>query len=351
MAGLFLVCMCLPVIAFADVILGSWNIQNLGWNNDKRFDKLAHVVDHFDFLAIQELMNEEALERLEEKVETLSGESWSSMASHALGRSTYREHYAFLWRDSAVEYVEGAVVFIDSSDVFAREPYSAKFRSKRSGQAFAVGNIHVVYGRSVGDRLPEIAALVDYWDWLEEIYPGIPRLLMGDFNLAPHHQAWQLLRDRGVIPAITAGATTLSPTAGRYANLYDNIWKVSGELDIPRRGIVEFPALFGIDHVRARDVVSDHAPVYISLGNAELALRPFTSAAIASMPAANEATYCIDLNRSSQEALQTLPHIGPARVQGIIDRRPWQSAEQLSRLSGIGPGRLADILNSGLLCK
>lgn len=110
----------LPSAAFANIIIGSWNIQNLGWDNNKRYDKVAHIANHFDVLAIQELMNEEALERLEAELEAASDESWSSMASHALGRSTYREHYGFVWRDSAVSYDSGAVVYIDSRDVFAR---------------------------------------------------------------------------------------------------------------------------------------------------------------------------------------------------------------------------------------
>lgn len=98
------IALCVPSLAQADIIIGSWNIQNLGWDNDKRFDKVAHVANHFDIVAIQELMNEAALAQLEAEVEAISGEEWSSMASHALGRSTYREHYGFLWRDTAVSY-------------------------------------------------------------------------------------------------------------------------------------------------------------------------------------------------------------------------------------------------------
>ncbi|MCL7942294.1 helix-hairpin-helix domain-containing protein [Halomonas sp. ATCH28] len=340
-----------PLPGVAEVILGSWNIQNLGWDNDKRYDKVAHVANHFDFLAIQELMNEVALERLEIEVEALSGESWSSMASHALGRSSYREHYAFLWRDSAVEYVDGAAVFFDSGDIFSREPYSARFRSLRSGQVFAVANVHVVYGSSLSDRLPEIEALADYWEWLGEAYHDTPRLLMGDFNLMPHHDAWDALRVLGVIPAITQGATTLSATSGRYVNLYDNIWKFKGRLNVSERGIVKFPVLFGIDHTRALDEVSDHAPVYLALGSAELNLRPFTTISIySSLPAANDPVYCIDLNTSDFETLQKLPHIGPVRAKLIIDGRPWTSVEQLVRIEGIGGKRLKDIIDSKLLC-
>lgn len=337
-----------PWMAQADVVIGSWNIQHLGWNNDKRYDKVAHVAQHFDFLAIQELMNEAALERLEQEVEAASGESWSSMASHALGRSTYREHYAFLWRDSAIDYESGAVVFIDHRDAFAREPFSAKFRSRRSGQEFVAATVHITYGQNLGDRLPEIAALADYWQWLEEVYPDTPRLLLGDFNLRPQHEGWESLRDLGVMPAIAEGATTLGLGDGRYANLYDNIWKVGGRLNVTGRGIVRFPELFGIDHERARDVVSDHAPVYLTLGNAELSLTTFDGDFHAStdIPA-----YCIDLNEALAAELETLPHVGPARAEAIVSGRPWGAVDELTRVSGLGDARVREIRHSDQLCE
>ncbi|RCV86936.1 helix-hairpin-helix domain-containing protein [Billgrantia montanilacus] len=336
-----------PLMSKGDIVICSWNIQNLGWNNNKRFDKVAHVANYCDFLAIQELMNETALERLEQKVEATSGEAWSSMASHALGRSTYREHYAFLWRDSAVEYDSGAVVFIDHRDAFAREPYSAQFRSRRTGQAFAAATVHITYGSSIGDRLPEIEALADYWQWLEEVYPGTPRLLLGDFNLRPQHAGWAPLRELGAIPAITEGATTLGLTDDHYANLYDNIWKISGTLNVSERGIVLFPELFGIGHEWARDVVSDHAPVFITLGSATLETNP--SHGHTPHPA-GAMSACIDLNTASRESLADLPHVGPARADAIVELRPWEVLEDLSRISGLNHSRLKEIQGSGQLC-
>ncbi|MCE9662966.1 helix-hairpin-helix domain-containing protein [Halomonas sp. M5N1S17] len=338
----------MPSLTFADIIVGSWNIKNLGWDNDKRYDKVAHVASHFDLLAIQELMNEEALERLEQEVEAMTGESWSSMASHALGRSTYREQYAFLWRDSAVEYHSGAVVFFDHRDMFAREPYSAKFRSRQTGQEFAAATVHITYGRRLVDRLPEIEALADYWQWLEEVYPDTPRLLLGDFNLRPEHLGWEPLRALGVIPVITDGATTLGLTDGRYANLYDNIWKIGSRLDVTERGIVRFPELFGIDHERARDAVSDHAPVYLTLGSARLELRAFNGNV--HIPGEFEES-CIDINAADPEQLNQLPHVGPARATNIDEGRPWQSLEDLTRIQGLSAARIDEIQKSGLLCE
>ncbi|WP_445012035.1 endonuclease/exonuclease/phosphatase family protein [Vreelandella stevensii] len=233
--------------AYAEIVIGSWNIQNFGWDNQKNITMVAQITNHFDLLAIQEVMNEQALETLESEVEALSGESWSWMASHALGRSSYREHYAFLWRDSSVDYLDGAVAYIDDRDVFAREPYSARFRSLRTGTEFALGTVHITYGRNVGDRLPEVEALASYWSWLTEVYSDSPIILAGDFNLRPSHQGWSSLLALGAEPMITEGATTLSSIDGRYANLYDNIWLSEDTLEISQKGILSFPALFSND--------------------------------------------------------------------------------------------------------
>lgn len=340
--------MLFSVTVQADAIIGSWNIKHLGWNNDKSMTEVAHVANSFDFLAIQELMNPTALGELEQTVEQLSGESWSSMASDDLGRSSYREHYGFLWRDSEIEYDSGAVVFLDFGDVFSREPYSAKFTVLESNRSFAAANVHVVYGDSVSDRLPEIDALADYWKWLEEVYPGTPRLLMGDFNLGPSHDGWKSLSQLGASPAITQGATTLSSTNDQYANLYDNIWSVEGQLPITGQGILRFPELLGMDHEEARDLVSDHAPVYIALNGAEL---DHQAASYVTNSSPNEASRnCIDLNSASAEQLGTLPNIGPVRADDIIEGRPWTSTESLTRVTGLGPSHVIEISNSGLVC-
>ncbi|WP_458527260.1 helix-hairpin-helix domain-containing protein [Onishia taeanensis] len=341
----------IPLPASADVLIGSWNIKHLGWNNSKAYDAVAHVANHFDLLAVQELMELSALHRLERELEALSGEEWAAIASDDLGRSSYREHYGFLWRESEVEYIDGAVIFLDHRDVFAREPYSARFRDSDTGTEFAAATVHVVYGDSISDRLPEIEALADYWQWLTEIYPDTPRLLMGDYNLPPQHAGWAPLRNLGAFPLITRGATTLSSKNGQYANLYDNLWSESGQLPITGQGIFRFPELLGMDHEEARELVSDHAPVYVALNGAELDRQAVNFATTSIASGDEEASRsCIDLNSASTEQLDTLPNIGPARAEDIIDARPWPSIESLTRISGLGPSRVGDIRDSGLVC-
>ncbi|WP_369335757.1 helix-hairpin-helix domain-containing protein [Halomonas sp. ND22Bw] len=333
--------------AQADITIGSWNLKHLGWNNDKSLADVAAIAQGADLWALQEVMDEAAVTQLEQQLEQQTGESWSSMTSHEVGRSSYQESYTYLWRDAAVEYTQGAVVYLDPGDIFAREPFLAEFRDIESGQEVALATVHIVYGDNQDDRTPEIRELEAIWNWMPEVYPDTPRIIAGDYNLAPDHAAWQPLRDQGAQPAITSGATTLSKSDGNYANLYDNLWFDETALDVTGSSIVRFPELLGMDHETARDVVSDHAPIYITLGDASPG---FVSVAPASDDVAGSANDCIDLNTASVSQLDELPNVGPARAQDIIDGRSWEAVDDLVEVDGIGQARMEEIRDSGQVC-
>jgi endonuclease/exonuclease/phosphatase family metal-dependent hydrolase len=249
--------------------LASWNITRLGHGQNKDYSRLGEIAQlgSFDFLAVQEVMTEDGLERLHESIATASEARWEKMSSHAIGRGSHREMYAFLWNAELIEYVDTAVVYLDTSDDFIREPYSARFRVRASGLTFVAATVHINFGKTATDRKKEILALTDYWRWLQEIYAEDAGriLLMGDFNWEPHKPEWDALRAVAT-PLIVRGKTTLSTVEGRFANLYDNIWvPLSQDLPIAECGILEFPAPIGLNHEEARVRVSDHAPVWVRL--------------------------------------------------------------------------------------
>lgn len=250
----------------ADINVGSWNVKRLGHGNQQSYEALAAVASKFDIIALQEVMTIDGLDRLERAIETASGQPWSRLESHLVGSKNYKEAYAILFRDSTIEYDEGAVVYLDRGNRFIREPFSAKFKVKADQTAFALSTVHVLYGKGVDDRTPEIIALADYWQWLGEVYPATELIMVGDFNLPPSHAAWAPLKQYAK-PLITTGASTLSGKDGRFANLYDNIFvSRQSKLAVSRAGIVNYPKLIGWNHEKSRKHVSDHAPVYLSLG-------------------------------------------------------------------------------------
>lgn len=55
----------------------------------------------------------------------------------------------------------------------------------------------------------------------------------------------------------------------------------------------------------------------------------------------------IDVNSASLEELQEIIHIGESRAEEIMDLRPFNSLDELTRVTGIGDARLADIIEEG----
>jgi len=67
-------------------------------------------------------------------------------------------------------------------------------------------------------------------------------------------------------------------------------------------------------------------------------------------PHAPIAGNCIDVNTAGIERLQEIMHIGAARAKDLIQLRPFSSIDDLGRIKGIGPARIADIKTQGLAC-
>lgn len=307
----------------AETHVASWNIRHLGWGEEKNFDHLAEIAGAFDFLAVQEVMSEDGLAGLVESLERRTGFDWDAMASRAVGRGSYREFNAFVWRTDKVRWLDGATVYVDDRDRFEREPFSARFRSA-DGFDFTAATAHLIYGESVTEREKEAQALADYRDWLLESFPGTPLLVMGDFNLPPDNRAWAPMHD-GMMPLITEGATTLSPKNGRFASLYDNIWAEDDTaLRITGSGILDYPARLGLGHEAARETVSDHAPVWISIGATDEAAALPPIAATGPVRFSDEPGMPAILgNRNS--GIFHLPHCAGYAKTGSANRVPFAS--------------------------
>ncbi|MCT8469417.1 helix-hairpin-helix domain-containing protein [Chromohalobacter canadensis] len=101
---------------------------------------------------------------------------------------------------------------------------------------------------------------------------------------------------------------------------------------------MQFPELLGLTHKQARDIVSDHAPIYITVGDDDPEFVALDGVSVAeSADSKSAGGECVNINKAMPNRLDELPHIGPARAEAVIDARPYQGVDGLTRVSGVGP--------------
>lgn len=136
-----------------------------------------------------------------------------------------------------------------------------------------------------------------------------------------------------------------SPRADLDAiNLADHL-KDAEQVRIPVRGRVETPV--------AHLPTPEPPPVTVASGGHQIGRYPFTPANVAAPDTAGSGKNRrspagpVNLNTATQEQLESLPGIGPSTAAKIMAYRqqngPFQQADDLMNVSGIGPGRFAKL--------
>ncbi|MFP4551731.1 MAG: endonuclease/exonuclease/phosphatase family protein [Spirochaetales bacterium] len=239
----------------AEVSIATWNVRMLSTasRTDEELAVIAEIVARYDVVAVQEARDQEVLDRL---LAFLPG--YSYVVSKPVGRGV-SERYAFFYRVGAVELLGTPFVISDPDDLFIREPYVASFRA--GAFDFTLVTVHVIYGDSKTQRRAEVSLLddiVEAVNWANGSEEDV--LLLGDFNLDPTDEAWQMTGYAPLIPPTTA--TTISD-----ASSYDNIWfdpTRTAEL-LPVGLVYRFDELLFADDDRAASLaVSDHRPVSVT---------------------------------------------------------------------------------------
>ncbi len=234
----------IPKREYGSVVLASFNIRKLGAIDKRRqetWDFLAHVCQHFDLLAIQEIMNDlEGFKFLAQKM----GSEYGTVVSDQTGvfpgerglgeRLGYIYNRNLIWRDDVVsdvtydrskllktiaqhhnelykslapyakyldklnDYEQGKrstkpkkpTIKLPIFLSFVRQPFCASFRiighPNTASYDLMVVNAHLYFGNSINDRRQEFDALME---WIlarvkqegKSYFPNF--VLLGDLNL------------------------------------------------------------------------------------------------------------------------------------------------------------------------
>ncbi|XP_033745367.1 deoxyribonuclease-1-like 2 [Pecten maximus] len=160
--------------------VSAFNIKTFGkskMSNPEVAEIIKNIVLEYDLILIQEIrdISGESFELLLEMLNSV--EQYGMAISERLGRSSYKEQYAYFYRKSSLTLL-GTRQYPDPGDRFEREPYSALFKYNFNSQTFVVTGLHA----KPADAVSEIELMVDvYQDALDE-FNNANMIIMGDFN-------------------------------------------------------------------------------------------------------------------------------------------------------------------------
>ena len=107
-----------------------------------------------------------------------------------------------------------------------------------------------------------------------------------------------------------------------------------------KSGPDSFDAFFHPERVAASSATTDGAvstPAPILKPAMAPSLLPSSLTATPAPPSSSVAGGKLDVNAASSAELLAIPGIGPVLAQRIVDGRPYQSADDLINVKGIGP--------------
>jgi deoxyribonuclease-1-like protein len=249
----------------------SWNLRHEGWAAEQTYtDDAKQIWNQFganstsnngcDLVFLQEVMNTDVMPALAQALTQVSGVSWTYAQTPLIGRSSYKEIYAVLYRTDTVSLLSSSV-YSDSGDKFEREPQIVKVRHTPTGADYTFINWHAIWG-TAAERDVEVRNIDTVFKSVQDGSTSDQDvILVGDHNMACTGASWVELT--GLSPAVSCKldvATTLN-TSGGFANAYDHFWMQASY-------VTEFSST-GRDYIASTtDYVtrlSDHAPVYVSL--------------------------------------------------------------------------------------
>lgn len=277
-----------PVSTGSELTIGFWNIRDFSWDDiatpqkegSRTIDELrmiAKVVRSMDCIGICEINDTQVLSKLVAVLKEEGGQ-WDAAQTEMKSGNTpaSSEYYGFVYRSDKLRVrsppkilpeVQCPLAGEGGTHRFDREPASCSFATLDGRLDFTLVTVHVTWGERVEPRKAEIRALKKYFtDVRDADASDKDIILMGDFN--------RNVGDQGSLSELLTLASMVDttaaeiPTVVKGENTYDHILFQSSYLSeyMGRHGVVTFDVdLFADNDDKAKEVCSDHRPVFIVL--------------------------------------------------------------------------------------
>ncbi len=293
----------IPAKTGTNLLIATWNIRRFGsltrkWtagqdDSPKRdlrgLRAICEIMSRFDVVAIQEVTGD--LRALRDMMDFL-GPDWAFlMTDITLGAAGNDERMAFVFDNNRLQPSGLACELVVPPEwlneigedalkhQFVRTPYAVSF--KRKDATFILVTLHVNYGDSSADRIPELGGIARWMaDWARRSTKWHHNLLaLGDFNIDRRgDSAWNAFTSTGLTVPSDLNHVPRSifadPETPALSNFYDQIaWftQTSGSIalsmEYARGGGFDFlPHVYAGTGLTRNSIsyrISDHYPLWV----------------------------------------------------------------------------------------
>lgn len=276
-----------PPPAAYELIVGFWNIRDFSFDDPATAAKegsrtpdelktIAQIAKNFDCFAVCELNDKVVLGELCKELAKLGGQ-WGAVQTEVKAGNTpaSSEYYGFVYRSDRLKTRSSPRILPkvltmpagESPREFDREPAVCSFATLDGRLDFTLITVHVTWGTKVEYRKAEIRALKDYFVQVRDGDPADKDVILtGDFNrdVGDSGSLSVLLTIPTMIDTTDAGV----PTVVKGTSTYDHILFQTSFVQeyTGRHGVIRFDEdVFAGDDDKAREVGSDHRPVWVVL--------------------------------------------------------------------------------------
>ncbi|XP_055513178.1 deoxyribonuclease-1-like [Leucoraja erinacea] len=258
--------------------IASFNIQRFSQrkvDDHVTLDILIRILKRYDLITIEEVMDSDssAVTDLVKELNYATKLNYNYIISDYLGRSTYREKYAFIFKENILKPV-GWYHFDDGceqcgTDTFMREPFIVHFHSLTTiVKDFVLAAIHT----SPSYAVREVDALYDVWADARKHFNTENILILGDYNAACHYvtgKDWPSIRLRQYNNFHWLIGDEVDTTVSINTHCAYDRFVMTGEslIDTVVPGSVKvfyFQKAFDLPYETVKDV-SDHYPIELEL--------------------------------------------------------------------------------------
>jgi deoxyribonuclease-1-like protein len=262
----------IPSSAFDNdtIKVGAFNLQIFGTSKSSKsevMEVLSKIIRNYDVIAVQEIRDssQAALPLLRDAVNSMGSSKYEYIVSARLGRTTSKEQYAYLFNTQTIQVIGSPYVYLDSNDIFQREPYVSEFKAKNGNFDFVLITIHTdpdMATQEIND-LPKVV------EDAKSRYQGEGDfIVMGDLNADCDYfkeSSQSPLRSSDYLWIINNSVdTTTKSTACTYDRIIITTPVIADYTG--KSGVFRFDAEYKLNY-NSTIAISDHYPIYAEFWN------------------------------------------------------------------------------------